>query len=200
MRVFAEAVFNTTPKPLFRDCNVPLRDPRDTRQLDFRANAIDGRGLLTCADVTVVSAIDGKGRPHGPSANVDGVALANAEDRKADKYPELATTNPYGVLTVLAAEIGGRWNVTAQRTLQALVRSRVQRDPPLLRQAAAQAWAHRWRCMLAVALQQAVAASLVDAEPATTHLPPDTPLNLADVLADAAWCCEGPPSRLPLRA
>ena len=198
IRIFAEAGFPTVPKPLLRDCNIPLH-PRDARQLDFRAGAIDGRGLLTCADVTVVSALDGKGRPHGRAADADGVALAAAEDRKADKYPELAVANPFGVLTVLAAEIAGRWNPTTQRVLAALVRSRVQRDPPALRNAAAQAWAHRWGCMLAVALQKAVAISLLDAEAPTTYVPADAPVHLADVLADAAWCTNPPVSRLPWR-
>ena len=139
------------------------------------------------------------GRPHGRAADADGVALAAAEDRKADKYPELAVANPFGVLTVLAAEIAGRWNPTTQRVLAALVRSRVQRDPPALRNAAAQAWAHRWGCMLAVALQKAVATSFLDAEPPSASIPVETPIHLADVLADAAWHMAPSIFRLPWR-
>ena len=92
-----------------RDCNIPVRDARDTRQLDFRTGPINATGLPTCADVTIVSAVDGQGRPHGRASRADGAALASAADRKADKYPELAGPNAYATLAVLADGIGGRW-------------------------------------------------------------------------------------------
>ena len=198
MRVFVEAGFAVVPKPLLRDCNVPLRDARDSRQLDFRTSSIDGSGLLTCADVTVVSAVTGAGQPHGRAADVDGVALAAAADRKADKYPELAEANPYGALTVLAMEIGGRWGDQAVRTLRAVVRCRVQQDPWLLRRAAAQAWTRRWSCLLSVALQAATAASLLDGQgpPAVAAGEPD--VLLADVLTDAVGAPPPDVSRMPL--
>ena len=190
MRVFAEAGFTVTPKPLLRDCNVPLVDMHDARQLDFRSASLDAKGLLTCADVTVISAVDGAGNPHVGTTQVDGVAIARAEDRKADKYPELSCINPYGTLTVLAMEIAGRWSKTSTDTLAALVRARVQRDPPLLRRAAALAWTRRWSGLLAVALQKASACTMLDAHP----LQADNPylcdgMCLADVLTEAAQRC-----------
>ena len=199
MLAFAKAGFNVTPKPLLRDCNMPLRDPRDERQLDFRTSSIDATGLLTCADATVVSAVDGAGNPHGRAARADGVALATAEDRKADKYPELAVANPYGVLTVLAMEVAGRWSDTSVTTLRTLVRSRVQRDPPLLRRAAALAWTRRWSGLLSIALQRALAVSLLDvAPPASDHPFVGDEVCLADILTEAAQAFALEDSRLPI--
>ena len=178
---------------------MPLRDPRDERQLDFRTSSIDATGLLTCADVTVVSAVDGAGNPHARAANIDGVALATAEDRKADKYPELAVANPYGVLTVLAMEVAGRWSGTCVITLRALVRCRVQRDPPVLRRAAALAWTRRWSGFVAIALQRAVAVSLLDTVPPLADNPyHEAEVFLADLLTEAAHSQAVAESRLPL--
>ena len=200
MRVFTEAGFTIAPKPLLRDCKVPLRDQHDDRQLDFRTSSLDARGLLTCADVTVVSAIDGAGNPHGRAASVDGVAIARAEDRKADKYPELASVNPYGTLTVLAMEVAGRWSDTCTHTLRSLVRARVQRDPPLLRRSAALAWTRRWSGMLAVALQRSVSTSLSDGVPLLADNPHiGSTICLADLLTEAAQCAPPLVSRLPWR-
>ena len=128
-----------------------------------------------------------------------GVALAAAEDRKADRYPELAVANPYGVLTVLAMEIAGRWSDTCVATLRSLVRARVQQDPPLLRQAAALAWIRRWSGMLSVALQRATAISLLDALPPSSDNPyVGGDVQLADLLTEAAQAQAPVGSRLPL--
>ena len=86
----------------------------------------------------------------------DGAALRVAERRKHATYPELSAGGPQR-LVVLGAEVGGRWNDGAQRLLRDLVRLRAQRALPALRRAATSAWARRWRGMLAVAVQQAVA-------------------------------------------
>ena len=86
----------------------------------------------------------------------------NLESNPERTYPELAAPNPYGDLTVLACETGGRWHDTAQGMVSRLVRTRVATVTPLLRRAAALAFSRRWWSLLAVALQRTVASSLLD--------------------------------------
>ena len=81
---------------------------------------------------------------------------------KERTYPELAVPNPYGDLTVLVCETGGRWHDTARGVVSRLVQTRVQTVHPLLRRAAALAYSRRWWSLLAIALQHAVASSLLD--------------------------------------
>ena len=70
--------------------------------------------------------------------------------------------NPYGDLTVLACETGGRWHDTARSMVSRLVQTRVEREHPLLRRAAALAYHRRWWSLLSVALQHTVVSSLLD--------------------------------------
>ena len=87
---------------------------------------------------------------------------AGQRRRHEATYPELAAPNPFGDLTVLACETGGRWHDTARSMVSRLVASRAQTVPPLLRRSAALAYHRRWWSLLPVALQHTVATSLLD--------------------------------------
>ena len=128
---------------------------------------------------------------------MDGASFARAIRDKEATYPELAVPNPYGDLTVLACETGGRWHATARTTVSRLLDTKVRTVHPLLRRAARGAFHRRWWGCLSVALQRTVAISLLD-EPGIGEVPgPGPEPCLADVLAAAQ---EGPAvSRLPLR-
>ena len=98
-------------------------------------------------------------------------------------------------LIVLACETGGRWSDTCAWLVKELVREKSAQAPPRLRRSTARAWEARWWGMLAVAVQNSVAATLVDDAPHLLH----------------GWEGDGPPlgvllhgdapaqSRLPLR-
>ena len=101
-------------------------------------------------------------------------------------------------LVVLGSEVGGRWNTEAQRFLRDLLRVRAQRAPPALRPAARAGWTRRWWGMLSVAVQQAVATTVLGrAWPAPLHPHQRDAPPLERVLELAA---PAGPSRLPLRA
>ena len=128
---------------------------------------------------------------------MDGASFARAIRSKETTYPELAGPNPYGDLTVLACETGGRWHDTARTTVTRLLETKVHTVHPLLRRAARGAFHRRWWGFLSVALQRTVAQSLLD-EPGMGEAPgPGPEPCLADVLSAAQ---EGPAcSRLPMR-
>jgi hypothetical protein len=64
-----------------------------------------------------------------------------------------------------------------------LVAVRARRAPPLLHAAAVRAWQRRWWCLLAVAVQDAVAATLVQDKPTELSAPAGFPEPwLTDVL------------------
>jgi len=193
--VFAEAGAVVADQVLLRDTNVPV-DPADSRQLDFVAWGLRGFGLPVCGDATIVSPLHRDGTPWAGAPDMDGASFTRALRAKEAAYPELAAANPYGKLTVLACETGGRWHDTARGMVSQLVNTRVLNVPPLLRRAARLAYHRRWWCLLSVALQRTVATSLLDhpglgCVPGTGPAPP-----LGDVLHEALEMVEF--SRLPL--
>ena len=63
----------------------------------------------------MVSPLRRDGSPKPRAANHDGTALEAARRKKETTHPELAGEGGRARLVVLAAEVGGRWNVeTAQ--------------------------------------------------------------------------------------
>ena len=101
---------------------------------------------------------------------------------------------------VLAGEVGGRWSEASERFVRMLAAAKAAREatPPLLRRATAVAlqaretWAH-----LAVATQDALAATLLGDAPHLLHGRPASLPPLGELLLEGA---EAPgPSRLPLR-
>ena len=116
-------------------------------------------GVPWCVDVTVLSPLHRDGTAWDGAATTDGVRLAAAMARKQRPYHELAGANPWGKLTVLAGEIGGRWNTTVVSVLRTLVRARTDRVHPVLKRAAAVGWHRRWWGLIGITLQDALAAS-----------------------------------------
>ncbi len=96
---------------------------------------------------------------------------------------------------VLAGEVGGRWSGTCTWLVRTLAEEKSAGARPRLRRSTARAWEARWWGMLAVAVQSALASTLVDDAPRLLH----------------GWEGEGPPlgvllhgdapaqGRLPLR-
>ena len=113
-----------------------------------------------CGDATIVSPLHRDGTPHALAPDIDGASFSRALERKENTYPELASPNHYGELTVLACETGGRWSRTCATLLTVLAVKRAQEATPLLQAAARMAWASRWWAMLGVAQQSALAATI----------------------------------------
>ena len=181
---------------LLRDTTLPV-DPADSRQLDFLAWGLRGFGLPICADATIVSPLHRDGTPWPTTPETDGASFARAIRAKENTYPELAEHNPYGKLTVLACETGGRWHDTARGLIAQLVTTRTQNVHPLLRRAAGLAYQRRWWSLLSVALQRTVTTSLLD-HPGLGCMPGAGP---APFLGDVFHATLDPAaaSRLPLR-
>jgi len=174
--------------------NVPVGD---RRRLDMVVYGASARGEVLCCDATVVSPLRRDGRPIPRAHDIDGAALTRARRRKERTYPEVGLNGTR--LVVLACEVGGRWNDESLDFVRRLARHRAAQAPPLLRQAVAQAYTRRWWCLLGVAVQDALAATVLGLP--VGPLPGGAALAAppfdADVLADLADA--GPPSRLPLR-
>ena len=151
-------------------------------------------GIPPACDATVVSPLQANGDARPRAAQQDGVAIAAAEEDKRETYPGLVHSAKCQ-LVVLACEVGGRWSGTYTWLVRQLAEERSAQAPPRLRRSTARAWEARWWGMLAVAVQNALAATLVDDAPHLLH----------------GWEGEGPPlgellhgdapaaSRLPLR-
>ena len=104
---------------------------------------------LAC-DVTVVSPLHatGEARPRAAGVDgVDGVAIADAEDRKYTKYPELLRSQRCQLI-VLACEVGGRWSDTCCWLIRELSEWRNRNVLSRLRHSTARAWEARWWSML----------------------------------------------------
>ena len=89
----------------------------------------------------------------------DGVAIARAEQRKADKYPELVNSDQVRLVT-LAGEVGGRWSAATATFLRLLARSKAAGATPHLQQSVQMALEQRWWALLAGATQDSLAAEL----------------------------------------
>ena len=151
-------------------------------------------GIPLACDATVVSPLHANGEARPRAAEEDGVAIAAAEKDKRETYPELVHSAKCQ-LVVLACEVGGRWSGTCAWLVKQLADEESAQAPPRLRRSTARAWEARWWGMLAVAVQNALASTLVDDAPHLLH----------------GWEGEGPPlgvllhgdapaqSRLPLR-
>jgi len=174
--------------------NVPVGD---RRRLDMVVYGASARGEALCCDATVVSPLRRNGLPIPRAHEVDGAALTRARRRKERTYPEVGHNGTR--LVVLACEVGGRWSVESLDFVRRLARHRAAQAPPVLRQAVAQAFARRWWTLLGVAVQDALAATIMGLP--TGPLPAGTaaaaPPFAADVLT--AYADAGTPSRLPLR-
>ena len=100
------------------------------------------------------------GQPHPRAATTSGFVLKKAVKDKEAKYSDV-NASPLGELVVLGCEVGGRWHDTAEELVRLLAKGKVKDVHPLLRRSSELAWVDRWWCMLGVAVQDAIAASLL---------------------------------------
>ena len=174
--------------------NVPVGD---RRRLDMVVYGASARGEALCCDATVVAPLRRNGRPVPRAHDVDGAALARARRRKERTYPEVGHNGTR--LVVLACEVGGRWNDESLDFVRRLARHRAAQAPPILRQSVASAFTRRWWCILGVAVQDALAATLLGlpSGPLPGGAVSSAPPFDADVLT--GYGVAEAPSRLPLR-
>ena len=160
-RVLREAGARVVPNGRLRDTGVPgVRDDRSIEAVAFGLPC----GVPVFADITVVSPLKADGTPAHSADSTDGAAALAAEQRKRTTYPELVSS-PDARLQVVAIETGGRWSASAAAFVSELAWARARAVPRLLQAAAAQAWFHRWSAMLAVAVQSAYSATLLNWAP-----------------------------------
>ena len=87
-------------------------------------------------------------------------------------------------LLTAAAEIGGRLSKDALELLDAAAAGRACTEPRILRRQAARAWRARWIAMLSIAIQDAVAATLVAEGTCTLDAAAGGPPTAVDVWLD----------------
>lgn len=89
------------------------------------------------------------------------MALGIARGRKFCQYWELIR-NKRCRLLVAGVEVGGRWDLEAYKFLLQLARAKAGSAPHVLRAALMAGWLRRWTGMIAFAVHDAYAASLVE--------------------------------------
>ena len=115
--------------------------------------------MLLC-DATVRSPLTGEGLAIPAAHRVNGVALKRAEQQKAAKYGDVCQSGLCKLVT-LACETGGRWNYEAIELVDRLAVYKAKDAPPALRRSVQLAYVSRWSAMVGVAVQDAIAASLL---------------------------------------
>jgi hypothetical protein len=195
VRVFKEAGATVLENQQLRDMKIPGVRAGDKRAVEIVAKNLPlHHGMPLAIDATLGSPIRTSGEPVPRAAEVDGVVIAAAEERKAKTYPELLNSDKCRLVT-LACEVGGRWSDESTKMVRALATHKSRDAHASLRQATSRAWEARWWALLAVAVQDSLAATLIDDAPHLLHgwhgdPPPLGELLLADAPAQ---------SRLPLR-
>ena len=148
-----------------RDTGLPTVAATDGRRLEVVATGLPiNRGVPLGVDVTVVSPLHADGSAWDQADTEDSVAIRRAERAKATTYPELVES-PVLRLVTLAVEVGGRMSDDCASVLSRLAACRARSAPPRLRASASWSWLVRWSGMLAVAVQDSLAATLVDDAP-----------------------------------
>jgi len=166
-----------------------LDDPTDQRKLEIVAmNLPFAHGLTLGCDATISSPLQSNGLPRPGAARINGKANEDAVKRKHKTYPELLTS-PMIRLKVLACETGGRWGGDTVELIRNLAAHKASKVPPELRAKTRQRWERRWWAMLSVAVQDAVAASLLNDGVFRTGLLYDGQPDFDEILAD----CQGGP-------
>ena len=142
-QVYREAGARVATNVFVRDMDLATFNALDGRRLEIVA---DGLTLWRGAQLAVDLRRDGSPKPR--AANHDGAALEAARRKKETTYPELAGEGGRARLVVLAAEVGGRWNVETAQFL------------------ALAHWSRRWSAILACTAARAFTVSLLDSLPA----------------------------------
>jgi len=115
-------------------------------------------------DSTMGAPLHANGLPWDGAADTDGVAIIRLERRKRTTYPELVDSNRLR-LTTLACETGGRWSKECVTTVRKLANAKARSAREDQQAKLAAAYAKRWWCLLSVAAQNALAASLANDKP-----------------------------------
>ena len=159
-KVFRESGATVHEQHLLRNTTLDV-DPADNRRIDLLVAGapLHNERPLFC-DATVRSPLKGNGEPHPKAATKNGAVLTRAVRDKETKYWDVAES-ALAELIVLGCEVGGRWHDTAVELVRLLAKKKVRNVHPLLRRSAELAWSDRWWCMLGVAVQDALAASLL---------------------------------------
>ena len=182
---------------MLRDTTLPGIAPADRRQLEIIATGLPlARGVPLGCDVTLVSPLHTNGSPWRGADTQHSVAIERGERDKAATYPELVNSDQV-LLRTLACEVGGRWSTECLRTVRELASAKARAAPAHLRQAARSAWQSRWWALLSVAVQDSLAATLVEDALPTLDGHDGAEPELTEVLLDVS--ASPAPSRLPLR-
>ena len=196
-QVLYEAGGRVVPQQMLRDMDVSLQRADDGRRLDVVAYGLRlFGGVPVCGDATMVSPLHCDGSVRRGADTTNGCCLRAARRRKEVVYPEFVGGDQ-GRLILLGCEVGGRWAPEALTLLRCLARARCLSAPALLRKSASYAWHRRWLCLVSIAAQSALAASLAEPAALLTAAAPEEEPSLEEVLGS----CRMPPaqSRLPLR-
>ncbi len=100
------------------------------------------------------------GAPQPRAAKHDGAIFRDAEREKRTRYQDVEACSLTELL-VLAVKVGGRWNAAACDLVQQLAEHKFANESPVLRKATQKAWEDRWWSLLGMAIQGALAASLL---------------------------------------
>ena len=168
---------------LLRDLNVGGIRVTDNRRIEVIANGLAAyHGEQLAIDATIVSPIRANGHPISRADREEGIALAAALRRKARAYPELLRQGRCQML-VAAVEVGGRWHEEAYGFLVRMAKDKARAAPAALRTSLTNAWIRRWSGMIAFAVHDALAASLVEESPKDTVATDGAPPLLGQVVA-----------------
>ena len=161
-RILREAGARVRENFYLRNAGLPGVTSQDGRSIEIVASGLPlSQGVPLAVDATLVSPLRGDGGPHPAAATHPGASLRRAEKAKERAYPELVGSSQLR-LTTVAMEVGGRISPAARHLLRVAAAARARSEPQPLRPAAARRWLGRWKAILAVAAQRALAASLVD--------------------------------------
>ena len=168
-RVLKEGGAKVLERQKVRDLKIPGISASDDRWIEIVATGLPMyRNTPIACDVTIASPLTGKGDARPRAAWEDGVAIRKAEREHERTYHELVNSSRCR-LVVLACEVGGRWSETCLQLIHDLAEFRSRQAPPRLRRSTALAWENRWWGMLSVAMQDSLAATLVNDAPHLVH-------------------------------
>ena len=167
LRVLREAgATRSVPQPLVRKLGLFGVAETDTRRLDVAAYGLDVRGgLPLLLDATLRSPFSREGVPHPGAATVSGSTFAAAYGDKLRVYRDVAGSGQVAFV-VVAAEVFGRFCANSRQLVGELVRAHCQDAGRVLRRRLELGWHRRWWGLLSVAVQVAVAGSIVPDAPA----------------------------------
>ena len=167
-RVCREGGARVQPNMFLRDMNLEGISADDGRRLEVVANGLPlNHGRQLAIDATSASPLRADGFARAGAADTDGVALSAAVREKRVTYHELVR-NTRCYLLVAPVEVGGRWGTEAYKFLIELVKARARRSPAVLRTSLANALVRRWSGMIAHAVHDALAATLLEDTPRGT--------------------------------